>query len=330
MTVANRTIVITGGTGFIGSALARELSQDNEVICLDLPDAIERAEQHRSLGTAKTVVADVTDKDVLRDVIPPHTHMILHLAAMVGVKRVTANPLRTVEVNMVGTANVLEVATQGSRLEQLERVVVFSTSEVFGGEAAGATETDLASIRPCQHSRWSYAASKLCAEHLAMAYHRELDLPAVVVRPFNIFGPQQVVPSAMHVFTRQAVSEVPITVYGDGCQVRAWCHVDDIVRGVMLCLDSPEAVGRSFNVGNPERPVSTLELAQLIKETAGSDSPIEHKERDPGDIAVRIPDISRAEALLGYTPQVSLTDGIEETLAWHKARQRVDTLSRER
>ena len=147
------------------------------------------------------------------------------------------SPVTTMRVNMIGSANVLEAAAM---LDSCERVVCFSTSEVFGQHAFRSSEADSTVMGQVGEARWTYAVSKLAEEHLAIAYHAELGLPVTVVRPFNVYGPGQVGEGAMRIFIERAVENLPIEIHGDGTQIRAWCYVDDMVRGVLIALTHPE------------------------------------------------------------------------------------------
>jgi UDP-glucose 4-epimerase len=213
-------------------------------------------------------------------------------------------------VNMTGSANVLEAA---SELPDCERVVCFSTSEVFGTQAFNAQETDAAITGAVGEARWSYAVSKLAEEHLAIAYHSELGLPTTVVRPFNVYGPHQSDQFALGVFVQRALEGAPLDVHGDGTQIRAWCFVDDLVDGVLLAMEHPAAVGESFNIGNA-RAVSTIYgLANTVIRVLKSSSVIRFVRKDYQDVELRVPSVSKARRLLGYEARVDLENGILRT-----------------
>ena len=194
------------------------------------------------------------------------TH-IVHCAGIAGVDTVLESPVRTMRVNVIGTYNVLEagVATKGT----LERIVDFSTSEVFGQQAFNVHEAHVTTIGSVGEARWTYAVSKLAGEHMAHAYFAELDLPTVSVRPFNVYGPGQIGGGAIRAFIEAALAGRDLTIHGDGSQIRAWCYVDDMVDGTLLALEHPDAVGESFNIGNARSTVTIHELAQRIKRLTG-------------------------------------------------------------
>ena len=179
-------------------------------------------------------------------------------------------------------------------------------------------EHDATTLGVVGESRWTYAVSKLAAEHLTHAYHKEHGLPTVTVRPFNVYGPQQVGIGAIHTFVVEALKGNDLEIHGEGTQIRAWCYVDDMVDGVMLCLEKDEAVGHVFNIGNPRATVTVANLALLVKRLCNSDSKLVYSQRDYVDVELRIPSIKKAMSMLGYWPKVDLEEGLERTIAWYR------------
>jgi UDP-glucose 4-epimerase len=220
------------------------------------------------------------------------------------------------QVNMIGSANVLEVA---SRVPNLRRVVCFSTSEVFGQHAFGSSESDRTVIGAVGEARWTYAVSKLAEEHLAIAYFHEFGVPATVLRPFNIYGPGQVGEGALSIFIQRALQDLPIEVHGTGSQIRAWCYVDDMVDAVLRAMEHPAAIGESFNIGNRRSVETIYRLATTVVRVLGSDSTIELVRRDEPDIELRIPSVDKARDLLGFEALVDLEDGIARTAVAYRA-----------
>ncbi len=311
--IADSRVFITGGAGFIGSTLARQLLDDNEVTVYDNFDR-DALSTSGIVGHPRLSVTrgDILDAAALGEAMSGHTHVV-HCAAIAGIQTVTKSPVRTMRVNMIGSANVLEAASQ---VPGIARVVCFSTSEVFGVRAWRSAESDPTTLGAVGESRWTYAVSKLAEEHLAIAYHREMGLPTVVVRPFNVYGPGQVGEGAMRIFIERARENLPITIHGDGSQIRAWCYVDDMVRAVHLALETPAAVGESFNVGNV-RAVQTIHgLAETVVRVLGSSSSIDHVPSDSVDVELRVPNISHAERVLGFVAEVGIDEGIARTAAW--------------
>ncbi len=308
---------LTGGAGFIGTTVARLLADDNEVILYDNlhHDALTNTDlgQHPNITF---IQGDILDIDLLRESAKDATH-IVHMAAIAGVAAVMKSPVRTMRVNLMGTANVAEVANGlGS---QLERLVDFSTSEIFGRHAYKVEETHEASGGQVGEARWSYAISKLAGEYFLHAYFEEYGLPVSVVRPFNIYGPNQIGVGAIHHFVRRAVEGEEIIIHNDGSQIRAWCYMDDIATAVLEILENPAAIGQSFNIGNPRSVCTTYDLALRIKRLSGSESPIVFKPLEYSDVEIRIPDITRAREVLKWEPQVDLDEGLERTIEWYRS-----------
>ena len=316
MALTGKRVVITGGAGFIGTTLARRLVDQNEIVAMD--------NLHRdTLGGTNLaehpnftfIQGDVLDPEHLRDVVGGATHVV-HCAGIAGVDTVLASPVRTMRVNVIGTYNVLEAAL--SSRDSMERLVDFSTSEVFGQHAFNVHEAHVTTIGSVGEARWTYAVSKLAGEHMAHAYHSELGLPTTSVRPFNVFGPGQIGGGAIRAFIEAALAGDDLRIHGDGSQVRAWCYVDDMVDGALLALEHPNAVGESFNIGNARAVVTIHELAQRIKHLAGSSGEITFQPLHYTDVELRIPNVDKARELLGFEAKVDLDEGLERTIAWYR------------
>ena len=325
MSLHGKRIVLTGGAGFIGTTLTRRLIDDNEIILLDNlhRDALAGTELagHPNLSF---VQGDVLDLAVVVETLRKATH-IVHLAAIAGVDTVLESPVRTMRVNLIGTYNVLEAAH--ATIDSVERLVDFSTSEVFGRHAYKVEEIHETAQGSVGEARWTYAVSKLAGEHLAHSYYDEFGLPTCSLRPFNVYGPGQIGSGAIHHFTVRALAGEDIVIHGDGSQIRAWCYVDDIVEALLLILEREEAVGQVFNVGNARSVVTVFDLAARIKRLAGSDSEIVFKPLHYTDVEMRIPNVDKARKQLGWEPQVDLDDGLERTIAWYRERQPVQSLA---
>jgi UDP-glucose 4-epimerase len=313
MALTNTRVCITGGAGFIGSHLAAQLVADNEVVVYDNlhRNAIQFAhlDGHRNLTFIK---GDVMDAAATRQAVAG-CQVVIHCAAIAGVYSVDRNAVTTIEVNMLGTNNVVRAALATG----VRRFVEFSTSEVYGPFIHKGKEDDLTTIGPVGENRWVYAASKLASEHLSFAHYKEDGLPLTIVRPFNIYGPRQVGDGAIRGMVLQALQQAPITLYNDGTQIRAWCYVDDFVDGVLRCAERPEAVGQAFNLGNPQGTITNFELANMIIRLTNSRSEIVFKPHPGPEVDLRVPSIEKAQALLGYQPKVSLEAGISRTIPWY-------------
>lgn len=319
--VSGKKIFVTGGGGFIGTTLCSRLVEENELVVFD--NGHRNALRYTDLINHKNlqfVKGDVLDYEAVAQAMKG-CQAVVHLAAIAGVDDVFNHPVLTMKVNMIGTYNVLEAARQ---MGGIERLIDFSTSEVFGSYAFRVQEADVTSLGAVGESRWTYAVSKLATEHLAHNYYKEFGLPAVSIRPFNIYGPGQVGQGAIHAFAVRALKGEDLVVHNDGSQIRAWCFIDDIVEGVLLAMTRPEAVGQAFNIGNPRSVVTVHNLAQEIIRLSKSSSKIIYDVVDRADVELRIPSIQKARQLLGYEPRIDLEAGLLRTLEWYRSKLRID------
>lgn len=320
--IENKTVFITGGAGFIGSTLAERLIEKNRVILFDnlsrnsLKD--KSFQNHKNLTL---VQGDILDIEALRTAMKG-ADVVVHCAAIAGIDTVIKSPVHTMRVNMIGSANVLEAA---AGLPKVDRVVCFSTSEVFGQTAFRSSETDNTVMGGVGEARWTYAVSKLAEEHLAISYHKERGLPVVVVRPFNVYGPGQVGEGALRTFVQRAVRNEPIQIHGDGTQIRAWCYVDDMVEGVLLSIAHPKAVGESFNIGNQRAVTTIYGLASTVIRVLESQSTISFIRRDYVDVELRVPAVRKASELIGFDAKVDLDEGILRTGAFYREQMQNET-----
>jgi nucleoside-diphosphate-sugar epimerase len=291
-----KRIFVSGGAGFIGTTLARELVDRNEVVAYDSlhRDALSGTDlgDHPNFTL---VQGDILDADAFRAAAAGATHFV-HCAAIAGVDTVLESPVRTMRVNVIGTYNALEAALETK--DTLERFVDFSTSEVFGTHAFRVEEGQVSTIGSVGEARWTYAVSKLAGEHMAHAYHDELGLPTVTVHPFNVYGPGQI----------------------GGGAIRAWTYVTDMVNGVLACLEHDAAPGQTFNIGNPRSAVTIYDLAQRIRRLSGVEVDIVFQPLHYADVELRIPNVEKARTVLGWEPLVELDEGLEKTIAWYRAK----------
>ncbi len=316
MPLSGKRVVITGGAGFIGTTLAHRLVEENEIVALDnLHRDTLGGTNLAAHGNFTFAQGDVLDAERLAEVMSGATHVV-HCAGIAGVDTVLESPVRTMRVNVIGTYNVLEAAlrTRGT----VERLVDFSTSEVFGQHAFNVHEGHATTIGSVGEARWTYAVSKLAGEHMAHAYHAELELPTTSVRPFNVYGPGQIGGGAIRAFIEAALAGRDLTIHGDGSQIRAWCYVDDMVDGTLLALESPNAVGESFNIGNARSAVTIHDLARRIKRLTGCPGDIVFQPLHYTDVELRIPNVEKARELLGFEASVDLDEGLERTIAWYR------------
>ena len=311
-------ILVTGGAGFIGSHLSEALlERGHEVWALDNLSTgrlanLRTFERHPRF---RFLEGDVTDSALVHGLVA-QCEQVFHLAAAVGVKYVLENPLKSLLTNIRGTEVVLEACDQHRR-----KSVLFSSSEVYGkGVSVPFSEDDDRLMGPTHKLRWSYACGKAVDESLAQAYYQQRQLPVVVVRCFNTCGPRQTGAYGMVIpnMIQRALKHEPILVFGDGQQSRCFSAVSDVVRGVLLLAEKPEAEGEVFNVGTDEE-VSVLALAQRIKALCQSRSEIEFVayEKVYGnsfeDMRRRVPDLTKIRKFVGYRPDASLDQLLEVT-----------------
>jgi nucleoside-diphosphate-sugar epimerase len=313
--IKGKRILLTGGAGFIGTSLALQLHEHNEVAIFD--NFWRDAFSGTALGQSKNVTVikgDVRERAQVDSALEG-CNMVIHLASIAGVDTVLNHPVMTMEVTLYGTANVL-AACQAKG--DIERFIDFSTSEVFGRHAYNVGEGDVTTLGAVGEARWTYAVSKLATEHLSYNYYKQYGLPTVAVRPFNIYGPRQVGVGAIHHFIRRALAGESLTVHNDGSQIRAWCYIDDILDSVINILGNEEAVGHSFNIGNPRSTVTIYNLAREIIRLSSSSSQIEFVEWNHPDVELRIPNIDKARRVLDFEPTIDLEEGLLRTIYWYR------------
>lgn len=316
--IRGKSIFLTGGAGFIGTTLVHTLLEHNRIVVYDnghrnaLKDS--PAWTHPNLFF---VQGDVLDSEKLCAAVQrSEPNIVIHLAAIAGVDTVLKVPARTMKVNFIGTYNVLEAVV--AHAKNIERFVDFSTSEVFGTHVYHAEEMSATTLGTVGEARWTYAVSKLAAEHLVHNYGKETGLPTVSIRPFNVFGPRQIGVGAIHTFVIRALKGLPIEIHGDGNQIRAWCYIDDMIEGIIAIVTKPEAVGHVFNIGNPRGTVTIHTLAEKIRMLCESESEIVFVEKNYVDVELRIPSIEKAGKLLGFRPKVDLNEGLIRTINWYR------------
>jgi UDP-glucose 4-epimerase len=316
-------ILVTGGSGFIGSHLVESLlQQGHEVVSVDDFSTGQRPFLAAALANPRHtfVEGDVTDRALVQQLLDT-CDAVFHLAAVLGVKNTVENPLKVIEGNLDSTRHVLEIA-----YAKRKKVVFASTSEIYGKNTQlpfHEETSDRVLGAPSIH-HWCYATAKALDEHLCFAY-ADKGLPVSIVRYFNAYGPRQsssqyggVIPR----FIKAALAGQTLEVYGDGTQTRCFTYVRNTVAGTIATLDS-KANGLAFNIGN-DQPISIYDLALLIKRLTGSNSPIQfvpyEQVHGPNfeDTPARLPDLTRSRTLLGYEPTVSLTEGLAKTIEWYR------------
>ena len=311
--------LITGGAGFIGSHLAdRLLDRGDQVVLLDdlSTGRLSNIEHLNGRSDAEFVLGSILNTDLV-DKVVSRVDTIFHLAAAVGVNLIVEKPLESLITNIRGTETVVEKAHKYNT-----RILVMSTSEIYGKNTSDSlSEDDDRILGSPLKSRWSYSEAKAIDEILAYTYWREKGLETVIIRLFNTVGPRQTGSYGMVVprFVGQALRHQPLTIFGDGTQTRCFCHVSDVVGGLVALSEHPEAFGRVFNLGGAEE-ISIGDLAERIIELAGSDSEVEYIPYDAAyeegfeDMVRRVPNVDRARQLVGFEPSVGLDDIIRSVI----------------
>jgi UDP-glucose 4-epimerase len=324
--VAQRTALVTGGAGFIGSHLSESLlAQGWEVYSLDdLSTGSDGNVFHLSRNpNFHLTVESVLSSSVVSELVH-RCDAVFHLAAAVGVRLIVERPGHTLLTNVRGTENVLEYASRFGR-----PVLIASSSEVYGDHRAEdlpLAEDARRIYGPTTAKRWAYADSKAMDEFLALARHEEDGLQCVIARLFNTVGPRQsgeygnVIPR----FVQAALAGEPLEIHGDGSQTRCFCHVDDTVRGLIGLMDEPSAVGEVFNVGSTES-VTILELAARILRLTGSSSELvfvpyeEVYGHGVDEMFQRMPAIEKIRAATGWEPTVALDEILAQVVEHARA-----------
>lgn len=309
--------LITGGAGFIGSYLAGELlNRDNVVVVLDnlstgRYENIEHLLKNRNFEFVEGDILDINLVDKLVEKIDT----VFHLAAAVGVDLIVKKPLESLTTNIKGSEIVLDAA-----LRYRKKILITSTSEIYGKNINGPLrEDDDRILGSPLKTRWSYSTAKAVDEMLAYIYWKEKKLPAVIVRLFNTVGPRQTGTYGMVMprFISQALENEPITVYGTGKQTRCFLHVKDAVGALIKLIEEPKAIGEVFNVGSQEE-ISIEQLAKEIIKITKSKSKIEfisyEKAYEEGfeDMQRRVPEIAKINKLIGFKPTFTLSRIIED------------------
>ena len=307
-----KKILITGGAGFIGTHLAERLCASADVVLLDnfRRDSLAWAPHLREHPAVQVHSADVLVPSSLAAAFVG-VDTVIHAAAIAGVSSYYGESLRTLQVNILGTVNILDAAVQ----EGVQRYVQFSTSEIFGSNALWVDENSAAGIGSVTDRRWVYATSKLAGEHLALRTAETHGFACTVIRPFNIYGPRQIGEGAISNFCRAIAQWQPLVVQGDGSAIRAWCYIDDFVDAVTLILEDKAVAGRVFNIGNPSEVETTIGLARRMAAMAPGTS-VCFEPAINGQVRARVPVINLARQILNYEPRITLEEGLRRTLDW--------------
>jgi dTDP-alpha-D-glucuronic acid decarboxylase len=316
----NSSILVTGGSGFVGSHLVEELlARENRVTVFDHVPPAEAGNLASCIRHPRLtyVQGDIRDKAALARTFEADPAAVFHLSAVVGVKHYVSDPLGVIDINVGGTRNLLELAARRN-----VKVLLTSTSEVYGkNPKIPWAEDDDRVLGSTAVDRWSYSTSKAICEHMLLGMHKALGLPATVVRYFNVYGPRQ---NPIYVVS-QSVYKVlrgePCVLYDGGMQTRCFTYVKDAVEGTIRAATDPRGNGQVFNIGNP-RESTIREVLETILRLSGKNvgwtdlDTRKHYGDRYEDIPRRVPDVSKARRLLDWQATTTLEDGLGHLIAW--------------
>jgi UDP-glucose 4-epimerase len=308
--LTGKTVLVTGGSGFIGREVLSQLRQHDKTVHLRAFD-IRPAEE----AGVESVIGSILDRTSLRNAMHG-VNYVIHLAAWLGVDASDKQPLKCLDINIEGTMRVLEAAA----MQGVQKVLFSSSSEVYGD----SNELPILETTPL-NPKSVYAVTKLAGEEYVRGFSAQYGIPYSIVRFFNVYGPRQDLRFAVPRFVQTILEKQAPVIFGDGSQTRAFCHVSDAARGIVLAVVNGAADGDLFNIGNPDGYTSILELCRRISRLAGSDiaprvagfssdTRIESRE-----IIRRKPSIEKAQTKIGYTPTVTLDAGLESVLALRRS-----------
>ena len=311
-----KKILITGGAGFIGSAIATKLLNRFEIIIYD--NFIRNSLKYINLSKNKNIKiinGSINDKKKLL-VALKNIDIVIHTAAIAGVSNYYKNPFNVIFTNYNGTNNLIDCIIKNNGISLL---INFSTSEIYGNQKKSVCENDYLITYPPDELRSVYSKSKILSEQLCYCFSQEHKVQVVSLRPFNIYGPGQLGEGAISNFVFQAIRNKSLNVTAKGTSIRAWCYISDIVDVVYdLIINKYKFKFEYFNIGNPKETISTLNLAKKVINISKSKSNIKLKKHIGTDIMFRSPNINKAKKMLGFRPKISLDDGISKTIFWHK------------
>ncbi len=316
-------VLITGGAGFIGSHLSKELISRGHQVCVldDLSTGrLENVTHLRENPNFELVIGTILNQ-YLVDKLVEKNDVIFHLAAAVGVELIVKKPLESLTTNIKGSETVLEMAHRYNK-----KILITSTSEIYGKNVNGPLkETDDRILGSPLKTRWGYSTAKAVDEMLAYVYWKEKKLPTIIVRLFNTVGPRQTSAYGMVMprFIEQALKNEPITIYGTGKQTRCFIHIKDVIKALIELIQEPKAVGEVFNIGSQEE-ISIEQLAKQIIKLTNSSSKIEYipyeqaYEEGFEDMQRRVPDITKINKLIGFKPTYILPEIIKDIVTYLK------------
>ena len=294
-------ITITGGSGFIGTYLSESLKNHHDVKILDVNPPKTKDIEFKK--------CDLSNDEQIFEYIKG-SQIVIHLAAAVGVKITEEDPIKTLDLNILGTKRVLDAC----RKNNIEKVIFSSSSEVYG-EPHNVPITEEEPVMPITN----YGVSKIAGEEYVKAYSKKYDFKYSILRFFNAYGSKQSKSFVIPEFVNNAISNKPIIIHGSGKQIRAFCHINDIIKGINLSVEKGN--NDLFNIGNNSEPITIFDLAKKIISLTGSKSEIkfipfkDSNRQRSHEIINRIPDITKAKKILGFEPSISLNEGSKISLS---------------
>ena len=310
-----KTILVTGGAGFIGSHLCNKLlSENNKVICVD---NLFTGSKENIFDLLKNPDFNFIEHDIIDPLYIDEINEIYNLACPASPLHYQENPIKTIKTCTIGTINILGLAKKNNA-----KVLQASTSEVYGDpQKHPQNEGYYGNVNPVGY-RSCYDEGKRCAETLFMDYHREHNLKIKIVRIFNTYGPHMAFNDGRVVsnFINQAINGQNITIYGKGKQTRSFMYIDDLINGIIKMMQSKDKIIGPINLGNPIE-ISVLELANKILDITGSGSKLVYKKLPNDDPQKRRPDIDFANNILEWAPSIDLDNGLKQTIDFFKKKQ---------
>ncbi len=314
-----KTYLVTGGAGFIGSTLCEKLiKEQNKVIIIDnFCDFYNPELKHKNIEKIKNSIklyeGDIRDRKILKQIFEENNiDIVVHLAAMAGVRSSIENPILYQEVNCTGTQNLLEEM----RLHNIANLVMASSSSVYGNCKQVPFREDMV----VDYAISPYAATKKANEVMTHVYHSLYNINVIMLRFFTVYGPKQRPDLAINKFTRLMLEGKEIPIYGDGTTARDYTYIDDIVDGIISSCDYVDLntdVYEIINLGNSS-PVSLKDMVDTISKVLVVKPKLKYMPMQPGDVNITYADISKAKNLLGYEPKIEFEEGIRRFIKWVK------------
>ncbi len=314
-------VLIIGGGGFVGSHLVDKfLSKGYEVTMMDigkhLPESLYFLKDNKKLTY---ISENILNKEALNSIVNPDYELVLNLASMVGVKNYVEDPLRTIDVNVIGTRNLLEIA-----MKKDVKILFTSTSEYFGKNPDVPWDEDADRVVGSSNiDRWTYSTSKALCEHMLFACHKKYGVPVVITRYFNVYGARQRPIFVVSAMLRNVIMGENPLVFDDGKQTRSFTYIDDAAEGTFLAATKKVAEGNAFNIGS-QFEMTMNKLGELIIKTAGKEGELtlDHIEGTDvyssyEDLRRRVPGVDKARRLLGWEATTTPEKGIRKAYQWY-------------